>query len=139
MILTSLLYRVLMYQQNLTAWVPYILIIVFFRGIIVLFIYITSLSSNEPLFFSNNLFLLLGMINLLWALIIFFNKPNYFTYRINNINIIKYTFSIETIYKTYRHVAGEITLILISYLFIVLVVTVKICSIANRPLKHIKT
>lgn len=125
-----------------TFWFSYILFIVFIGGILVLFIYVTSLASNEIFSFSSNLFIL----NLLFMIffIIFYwilDKSifiNYFKNLENNFLINQKSFLKENciiLNKLYNFPINISTIMLIIYLFITLIAIVKITNIFEGPLR----
>lgn len=139
LIISRVIYAIILYLLNSSSWLIYILIIIFVRGVIVIFIYIARLSSNEPITFSFNLFF---KINLIFTIFLIFFiltkqlKTNYFTNPV--INQFFKPQSIELIYKTYNKIILETTIILTIYLFIVLVVAVKIVNNFKIPLRSNK-
>lgn len=114
-------------------------------GILILFIYITSIASNEQFKFkiNVNLIKILVTINLLFLLIfitfnqklLFFNKIQNF--EINNILIIKNLIFENNfiLNKIYNFPINIITILLINYLFLTLIATVKITNIFEGPLR----
>lgn len=125
-----------------TFWFSYILFLIFLGGILVLFIYITSLASNEIFNFSSKTFTLNIMIILIWNLIIFIRDKSllinyYIRYEIESLNFIK-RFIIENsliLNKLYNFPVNLITIILIAYLFLTLIAIVKITNIFEGPLR----
>lgn len=125
-------------------WFSYILFLVFLGGILVLFIYVTSLASNEIFSFSfkiiiTRIILFEGII-LLRLLI----DPSINIF-INNNEIINYSFKIllspenlNSIYKLFNFPTNWITLLLINYLFFTLIVSVKITNFFYGPLRNLK-
>nr|YP_003848718.1 NADH dehydrogenase subunit 6 [Teinopalpus aureus]ADK66461.1 NADH dehydrogenase subunit 6 [Teinopalpus aureus]WKW76339.1 NADH dehydrogenase subunit 6 [Teinopalpus aureus]WLF86376.1 NADH dehydrogenase subunit 6 [Teinopalpus aureus]WLN31367.1 NADH dehydrogenase subunit 6 [Teinopalpus aureus] len=127
-------------------WFSYILFLVFLGGLLVLFIYVSSIASNE--LFSMNSFLLTTMIitftfflllsimfmyNLYW-LNFYYNKEmnsmiNSFIF-FNNENKINLS-------KLYNNQTYLLMMMLIIYLFITLVTVVKITNIFFGPLRSI--
>lgn len=125
-----------------TFWFSYILFIVFLGGILVLFIYVCSLASNEIFNFSIKIitisiityfiiFILLFIINYIYTI-------NYFS--INDIEIIN---DIKRIIlenslilnKLYNFPNNIITILLINYLFLTLIAVVKITNLFEGPLR----
>ena len=139
LITSSVIYAVILYLLNSSSWLIYILIIIFVRGVIVIFIYIASLSSNEPMTFSLRLFLkitLMFMVPIVFFILTKQLKTNYLVRPL--INQFFKPQSIELIYKTYNKIILETTVILTVYLFIVLVVAVKIVNNFKMPLRSNK-
>lgn len=109
---------------------------------LVLFIYVTSLASNEIFNFSIKL-ILFSLLNFLffYFLFIFIDKNLIINNLINNDNerlIIIKTYLIENsliLNKLYNFPINFITIILIIYLFLTLIAVVKITNIFEGPLR----
>nr|YP_009242844.1 NADH dehydrogenase subunit 6 [Lerema accius]AMQ67240.1 NADH dehydrogenase subunit 6 [Lerema accius] len=128
-----------------TYWFSYILFLTFLGGLLVLFIYISSIASNELFSFSlkNNLFFFFLFMNIIIISIINMNNlkwlnlynnsnemNNLFNYFIffnseNNINLS----------KLYNNQNYMMMFLMIIYLFITLVAVVKITNIFYGPLR----
>lgn len=124
-----------------TFWFSYILFLIFLGGILVLFIYVSSLASNEIFKFSSNI-ISISIILLIFTLIIFiiidkniisfFNNleiKNYIQFIINNDNSINLN-------KLYNMPSNFITILLINYLFLTLIAVVKITNFFYGPLRQ---
>nr|YP_010443268.1 NADH dehydrogenase subunit 6 [Polypogon tarsicrinata]UTE83787.1 NADH dehydrogenase subunit 6 [Polypogon tarsicrinata] len=126
-----------------TYWFSYILFLTFMGGILVLFIYVCSIASNElfkPSFnmklifiFSLLFFFLIYLIfknNLFWMNFSFNSDMNNFMIDlfINNENKMNLT-------KLYNNQTFMIMLMLMIYLFITLIVVVKITNIFYGPIR----
>lgn len=136
LIVIRILYGVTLCLFNLSSWLSYILIIVFLRGIIVIIIYITSLSSNDPLKIRFKLIIFITPLTTAVTGYIFINKNQTYI-NIKNIRTLNNSLinhSLNIVYKTYN-INWKITLLLILYLLIVLIVAVKITSLNKGPLR----
>lgn len=136
LIITRVIYGVILYILNSSSWLVYILIMVFVRGVIVMFIYMASLSSNEPITFPLTIFWKMNLI--IFIIIPFFIftkqlKTNYLY--IDLMDIFFKEHSINLIYKTYNKIIIEITILLTIYLLIVLIVAIKIVNNFKLPLR----
>lgn len=127
-----------------TFWFSYVLFLTFLGGILVLFIYVTSLASNEIFSLSIKItglfFILLIIISGITLLI---DKSLIYSY-FNNNEIISITQ--ETPYilensinlnKLYNYPTNLINLLIINYLFLTLIAVVKITNIFYGPLRQI--
>lgn len=123
-------------------WFSYVLFLIFLGGMLVLFIYVTSLASNEIFNFSIRL-LIFGIINFLiiYFCLYFIDKPlliNYiFNHESERIDNIK-NLPIENyliLNKLYNFPINLITILLIIYLFLTLIAVVKITNIFEGPLR----
>nr|WNO18624.1 NADH dehydrogenase subunit 6 [Tagiades trebellius martinus] len=127
-----------------TYWFSYILFLTFSGGLLVLFIYVSSIASNELFFMTSKntliltlILMLIMMINLLFLDINFLNLMydsfemnnlnNYFIF-INNNNNINLT-------KLYNEQTYFLMILMITYLFITLIAVVKITNIFYGPLR----
>nr|WBK26866.1 NADH dehydrogenase subunit 6 [Bastilla crameri] len=127
-----------------TYWFSYILFLTFLGGLLVLFIYVSSIASNElfkPSFNAKMLFFLFSLLlfliqiifmnNLFWMNFSFNSDMNNFmslSMFFNNENKINLT-------KIYNNQTFMIMLMLIIYLFITLIAVVKITNIFYGPLR----
>nr|YP_009144703.1 NADH dehydrogenase subunit 6 [Hasora anura]AKJ77224.1 NADH dehydrogenase subunit 6 [Hasora anura] len=128
-----------------TYWFSYILFLTFLGGLLVLFIYVSSIASNELFkmsFINNFIFLtmitiiislsLMNMYNLNWMNLSFNNYElnNFFNYFLffNNENNINLT-------KLYNKQTYLFMMMMIIYLFITLIAVVKITNIFYGPLR----
>nr|QOV03265.1 NADH dehydrogenase subunit 6 [Orfelia nemoralis] len=123
-------------------WFSYILFLVFLGGMLVLFIYMTSLASNEMFSLSMNMlfnFIIFIMINFL--IIMFMDKTIFMNFIINNEMM---TFNntnmflkenIMNLNKLFNYPSNMMTLLLINYLFFTLVIVVKITNFFSGPLR----
>jgi NADH-ubiquinone oxidoreductase chain 6 len=125
-----------------TYWFSYVLFLIFLGGILVLFIYVTSLASNEIFSFSIRIFIFSTIIISLFLLLSFFLDKiiiiNYFkNLELININFIK-SFIDENnliLNKLYNFPINFITVMLIIYLFLTLIAAVKITNVFEGPLR----
>lgn len=111
----------------------YILFLVFIGGILILFIYISRIASNEKFYFSIKL-LLLNIIIII--IIILFNLIKF---KINNINeLLEINNLVDNfiIKKLYIFPSGIMTIIIIIYLLFTLIVIVNVIRIKLLPLRR---
>nr|YP_009228466.1 NADH dehydrogenase subunit 6 [Gonista bicolor]ALF99727.1 NADH dehydrogenase subunit 6 [Gonista bicolor] len=122
-------------------WLSYILLLTFLGGMMVLFIYITSIASNE-MFKPKSMMLIINIILLMIILIILIiiDKmmfldliKNSETSNVNNnINYHEMTMSLD---KLYNLPMSFTTMMMMIYLFLALVATVKITNINKGPIR----
>nr|YP_009488080.1 NADH dehydrogenase subunit 6 [Anopheles pseudotibiamaculatus]AWB99951.1 NADH dehydrogenase subunit 6 [Anopheles pseudotibiamaculatus] len=125
-----------------TFWFSYILFLIFLGGMLILFIYVTSLSSNEMfsmsfqltmmsllMFFFINFFLFFCDKSLIEQFIMNLEMTNLF-----NMNEL-ISENMLSLNKMYNFPTNLITLLLINYLFLTLLVTVKITKKFYGPLR----
>nr|YP_009941986.1 NADH dehydrogenase subunit 6 [Syrphus vitripennis]QOC71057.1 NADH dehydrogenase subunit 6 [Syrphus vitripennis]UEK75581.1 NADH dehydrogenase subunit 6 [Eupeodes latifasciatus]UXF58213.1 NADH dehydrogenase subunit 6 [Syrphus vitripennis]WCJ53301.1 NADH dehydrogenase subunit 6 [Syrphus vitripennis] len=123
-------------------WFSYILFLIFIGGMLVLFIYVTSLASNEMFNFSMKmLFLLFINLLILTILIIFMDKMILMFNSLNNemtsISMINNYIAENTLNlnKLYNYPTNMINILLINYLLITLIATVKITKLFYGPIR----
>lgn len=112
----------------------YILFLIFVGGILILFIYISRIASNEKFVFSIKLI----FINLLFLLIliIFIGKIELRIIKSDD-QIFEFNeFSSFILNKLYIFPYGNITLIMVIYLLFSIIVVVNIISLKSSPLRR---
>nr|ALO71100.1 NADH deshydrogenase subunit 6 [Pselaphinae sp. 9 EF-2015] len=117
-------------------WFSYILFLIMIGGMLVLFIYMTSIASNEKFMFSNKLMLFFLMM-IMMSLIMFILIDNKFFYLLNfSSNLMNnYQFSLN-LSKFFNFPSNIILFLMIIYLFITLIAVVKITNIKIGPLRQ---
>nr|ALO70760.1 NADH deshydrogenase subunit 6 [Neophonus bruchi] len=117
---------------NKFMWFSYILFLIMIGGMLVLFMYMTSVASNE-LFKFSNLILLLFILMMTTTMMLMF-LDNYFI-NILNLNTENLKFNL-TLTKYLNYPFNIILVILILYLFLTLIATVKITKLNYGPLRQ---
>nr|YP_010309845.1 NADH dehydrogenase subunit 6 [Mocis ancilla]UMR54959.1 NADH dehydrogenase subunit 6 [Mocis ancilla] len=127
-----------------TYWFSYILFLTFLGGLLVLFIYVSSIASNE-LFkpsFNMKIMLYLCLFFIIPIQFFFFNKLYWMNFSFNSDmnNLISLSLFINNenkinLSKLYNNQTFMIMLMLIIYLFITLIAVVKITNIFYGPLR----
>nr|YP_010946970.1 NADH dehydrogenase subunit 6 [Sigmella normalis]WGO57727.1 NADH dehydrogenase subunit 6 [Sigmella normalis] len=115
-------------------WFSYILLIVFLGGMLILFIYVTSLASNEMFFMSTKM--LLTMMITTITLMILLKNIEPFMQNTESMNFFPMNNNNETLTKLYNQPTKTITVILASYLFLTLITVVKITNLHKGPLRQ---
>nr|YP_009487846.1 NADH dehydrogenase subunit 6 [Anopheles nimbus]AWB98937.1 NADH dehydrogenase subunit 6 [Anopheles nimbus] len=125
-----------------TFWFSYVLFLIFLGGMLILFIYVTSLSSNEMFNLSFKLILMSILISLSMVSIFLLLDKSLIEHFINNLEmsnlidnnnlIYENTFSLNKMYNSPNNL---ITMLLINYLFLTLLVMVKITKKFYGPLR----
>nr|WHM51481.1 NADH dehydrogenase subunit 6 [Argynnis hyperbius] len=127
-----------------TYWFSYILFLIFLGGLLVLFIYVSSIASNE-LFKISSLNKMLFSLTILYIIIIsiyFKNNLNFLNFYFNDemmnfFNLLlftnnEYNFNLM---KLYNEQTYFLMMMMIIYLFITLIAVVKITNIFFGPLR----
>nr|WLR81282.1 NADH dehydrogenase subunit 6 [Dercas lycorias] len=143
-ILTQTLFTSLFIGMFLnTYWFSYILFLVFMGGLLVLFIYVASIASNELMNIPMFMKMIIMMIIFMSIMILIFYYKNinllnlFFNNEMNNINSLFFFFNENKINlsKLYNKQTYFLTMMLIIYLFITLIVVIKITNIFFGPLR----
>nr|YP_010022560.1 NADH dehydrogenase subunit 6 [Sarcophaga hervebazini]QOP39408.1 NADH dehydrogenase subunit 6 [Sarcophaga hervebazini] len=124
-----------------TFWFSYILFLVFLGGMLVLFIYVTSLASNEMFTFSIKLMMTTIIMFLLSIYILIFMDKNILMQYTNM--EIKSMFNMDSyimenslsLMKLYNYPTNLLTIMLMNYLLITLIAVVKITKMFKGPLR----
>nr|DAZ87531.1 TPA_asm: NADH dehydrogenase subunit 6 [Phytosciara flavipes] len=125
-----------------SVWFSYILFLVFLGGMLVLFIYVTSLASNEMFKFSIKLMMLTFFIINVFLFTCYFLDLTMFSYLYKMETYLSSFFMInpenmELIYKLYNFPTNWMTTLMINYLLFTLVVVVKITQFFHGPLRNL--
>nr|YP_010865978.1 NADH dehydrogenase subunit 6 [Cerapanorpa dubia]WGT92263.1 NADH dehydrogenase subunit 6 [Cerapanorpa dubia] len=127
-----------------TFWFSYILFLVFLGGMLILFIYMTSLASNEMFTFSFKL-TFIAIFSIMTSIMMFFiidqnlwifNFMNFDMEIMNKISFLNMNENSLNLTKLYNFPTSFITIMLINYLFLTLIVIVKITNIFYGPLRQ---
>nr|UQJ73587.1 NADH dehydrogenase subunit 6 [Diamesa sp. 7XL] len=125
-----------------TYWFSYVLFLIFLGGMLVLFIYVTSLASNEMFSFSMKIFIMsmtILFISLIMMLVMdnsmianFLSNNEVYSMMDMKSFINENTVSLN---KLYNFPTNMLTILLINYLFLTLIAVVKITNIYEGPLR----
>nr|WNG77949.1 NADH dehydrogenase subunit 6 [Helius pluto] len=125
-----------------TFWFSYILFLIFLGGMLVLFIYVTSLASNEMFSFSSNLMFnmtLLFMIMMIFMIMMDFSIISSLISNLEmNLTTTQNNYIMENsinLNKLYNFPTNFMTILLINYLFLTLIIIVKISNNFMGPLR----
>nr|AFV08620.1 NADH dehydrogenase subunit 6 [Pollenia rudis]QLY89765.1 NADH dehydrogenase subunit 6 [Pollenia angustigena] len=122
-------------------WFSYILFLTFMGGMLVLFIYVTSLASNEMFTFSMKLLIISLMIFFIMIIsLLFIDKNIFMNYQNSEIKSIfnENSYILEnslSLNKLYNYPTNMLTILLMNYLLITLIAVVKITKLFKGPLR----
>nr|YP_010895194.1 NADH dehydrogenase subunit 6 [Neoplesia analis]WJW73733.1 NADH dehydrogenase subunit 6 [Neoplesia analis] len=123
-------------------WFSYILFLVFVGGMLVLFIYVTSLASNEMFSMSTKMIITTSIMLMALTLLIMFTDKMILMFNSSNnemnsiININSYIKeNALNLNKLYNYPTNMITILLVNYLLITLIATVKITKLFYGPIR----
>nr|YP_003204949.1 NADH dehydrogenase subunit 6 [Ditaxis biseriata]ACO92613.1 NADH dehydrogenase subunit 6 [Ditaxis biseriata] len=125
-----------------TYWYNYIMFLIMIGGMLVLFIYVTSLASNELFNFSMNSLIMYMLLLISFNLMLIFNDQylmlisNLETIIFNKMNMLNYENNIDLI-KLYNNSTMNITIMMIMYLLMTLIIIIKITNINYGPLRQL--
>lgn len=114
-----------------TRWFSFIIFLIFLGGLMVLFIYITRLASNEIIYSTpwNEILLKSFIATFILTTVIFFSKNI-----ISTIESLNYRKSIFNIYNSMFII---LVILSIIYLLLTLIVVVKIANQISTPIKSV--
>nr|YP_009695358.1 NADH dehydrogenase subunit 6 [Diaphanes nubilus]QEJ81536.1 NADH dehydrogenase subunit 6 [Diaphanes nubilus] len=124
-------------MMGINSWFSYILFLSMVGGMLILFMYMTSVASNEMFKYSNNLFIMMLSASLLYLMykkemimnyFMFNNYDSYMFIKNNNFSIILLK------YLSFPSMLMWLTLII--YLLITMIAVVKITMLKYGPLRQ---
>uniref|UniRef100_UPI0030027618 NADH dehydrogenase subunit 6 n=1 Tax=Chilo infuscatellus TaxID=236790 RepID=UPI0030027618 len=127
-----------------TYWFSYILFLTFLGGLLVMFIYVSSIASNEMFKFSLNMiiYMVLSLMLMLMMKMLYSNNLTWLNFNINddmNNSFNLYLFFNNenkiNLSKLYNKQTYLMMMMMIIYLFITLIAIVKITNIFYGPLR----
>lgn len=125
--------------SNISFWFSYILFLIFLGGMLVLFIYVTSLASNE--IFKPSIILIIVISSVL-IIRVFINiidpiiLPQIKSSRIPiTLNSQPYSIDISLVSTIYNPTTIKLTIFIVFYLLLTLIVVVKITDTFFGPLR----
>nr|YP_009407618.1 NADH dehydrogenase subunit 6 [Maja crispata]ASF62435.1 NADH dehydrogenase subunit 6 [Maja crispata] len=138
-----LLFQTILIAINLgiytySFWFSYILFMIFLGGMLVLFIYVSSLASNEIFSFSASSFMVILTLSLILFFLFMFLDP-LMTSSNSNLPQVSMNLSFSSTPLTIMWIYGSsimyFTLFIILYLLLTLIVIVKITNLFKGPLR----
>nr|AVE15505.1 NADH dehydrogenase subunit 6 [Parablepharis kuhlii asiatica] len=123
--------------MSYTFWFSYILILIYLGGMLVLFMYVTSLASNEMFFYSNKIIIAIITLPIILSYIYYFNLKYYMNLYENMENSLMLNFiTNNSLLKMYNQPMNMMTVLIVAYLFLTLIAVVKIININKGPLRQ---
>nr|ASY97960.1 NADH dehydrogenase subunit 6 [Gongylus gongylodes] len=123
--------------MSMSFWFSYIMLLIYLGGMLVLFMYVTSLASNEMFFYSNKiifLFLIFGLSIMIFNMKIYYHSNTY--ENLENSLFLNNFMNYNSLLKIYNYPTNMITIMVASYLFLTLIAVVKIINIYKGPLRQ---
>nr|AFY16855.1 NADH dehydrogenase subunit 6 [Longivalvus hyalospilus] len=120
-------------------WFLYLLILVFIGGMLVLFIYVTSIFPNEKFSFNQNMFIIFLISALFMIFMLSFMNMNFMmNLNLNNLEIIlnmKSNMIMISTMKIFSTQGNLILMFLVNYLFYCMVIVIKMTNFFKGPLR----
>nr|YP_010309858.1 NADH dehydrogenase subunit 6 [Endotricha kuznetzovi]UMR54971.1 NADH dehydrogenase subunit 6 [Endotricha kuznetzovi] len=119
-----------------TYWFSYILFLTFLGGLLVLFIYVSSIASNEMFSLKKKNFFFFFIYMLIY---IIFNNYYYYFNNLEMNNFFSFLFfnneNVINLSKLYNNQTYMLMLMMMIYLFITLIAVIKVTNIFYGPLR----
>nr|ALO76945.1 NADH deshydrogenase subunit 6 [Oxytelus sp. OXY01] len=129
----TIMTALLMNSLLMNAWFSYIMLLVMIGGLLILFIYMTSLVSNEKFKF-NPLILMMNFIYFILMSMLYFTEKFNLTMVINTNPMLIYNLPMN--FNKFLMSNTMIMLMMIIYLLIVMIAVVKISNFKSGPLRQ---
>nr|QJF72857.1 NADH dehydrogenase subunit 6 [Nephus includens] len=140
-LIQTIMICMLMGLMSVNFWYSYILILIMIGGLLILFIYMTSIASNEKFKFNYMIFFSTLMILFLMIMyLILIKNYKYNEFLTKNFINIKFDENYNFFYsmsKYYNYPSNKLMMFSIIYLLISLIITVKICKVKSGPLRQL--
>nr|QXJ79791.1 NADH dehydrogenase subunit 6 [Suinzona cyrtonoides] len=138
LLIQTIIISMLTGMMNYNFWFSYILFLIMIGGMLILFIYMTSIASNEKFKFNFKLFMFFSLMMIL--ILIFLSMDKFYVslmlqpLDVMNQNLIKNNYLSMNKYLNYPNILILYTMII--HLFITLIMVVKITNIHYGPLRQ---
>nr|AFQ62153.1 NADH dehydrogenase subunit 6 [Noteridae sp. MJTNT-2012] len=143
LVIQTILISMIIGKSSMSFWFSYILFITMIGGLLILFIYMTSIAPNEKFKFSPTTMMTSMIIMTLLIMTIYWMNPLNLTISPDNINSINMEYTIELsneysqpLNKMYNMNSNKMTIMLLIYLFITMVACVKITEFGQGPIRQ---
>nr|QUQ05615.1 NADH dehydrogenase subunit 6 [Cheilomenes sexmaculata]QXM14778.1 NADH dehydrogenase subunit 6 [Cheilomenes sexmaculata] len=137
LLIHTLIICMIMGLQNLNFWFSYILILIMIGGMLVLFMYMTSVASNEKFKFNKLLMIILMLMILIAIINLLMNNGYMINNKLSN-EMINYNYFNFNLNKFITFPNSNIFIMIMFYLLITMIVIVKISKTNFGPLRQIK-
>nr|APX40314.1 NADH dehydrogenase subunit 6 [Phratora vulgatissima] len=134
----TILVSLLTGMMNYNYWFSYILFLIMIGGMLILFIYMTSIASNEKFKFSSKLFIMFIMFMFIMFLSLMMDTY-YMNMKFNLIDMMNQCTQMNfklSITKYMNYPQNLVMMIMIMYLFITLIMVTKMTNINHGPLRQ---
>nr|AIY61591.1 NADH dehydrogenase subunit 6 [Glyptotermes satsumensis] len=124
-------------SMHKSFWFQYILFMVFVGGMLVLFIYVTSLASNEMFSLSTKM-MTMTVIMMLPSMMLIESQMKLTSKEMTSYESMMMEEITTMTSKLYNQPNGMMTILMALYLLLTLIVVVKITNISKGPLRQTK-
>nr|QWB85791.1 NADH dehydrogenase subunit 6 [Philus antennatus] len=137
LLMQTLLISLISGLMNQNYWYSYILFLIMVGGMLILFIYMTSIASNEMFKFSFKILALIMVMFLMLSMLMWI-ESTVLDLSVHNSNMINQEFfNNSTSMSKYFNLPNTLTLyMIIIYLLITLIMVVKITNLSHGPLRQ---
>nr|UAV86095.1 NADH dehydrogenase subunit 6 [Philus pallescens] len=137
LLVQTLLISLISGLMNQNYWYSYILFLIMVGGMLILFIYMTSIASNEMFKFSFKITTLIMTMFLMWNTMMWI-EPMFMDFSTHNFNMTNQEFFNDySSLNKYFNLPNCLTLFMtIVYLLVTLIMVVKITNISYGPLRQ---
>nr|YP_009441640.1 NADH dehydrogenase subunit 6 [Incoltorrida madagassica]AOY39146.1 NADH dehydrogenase subunit 6 [Incoltorrida madagassica] len=142
LLMQTLMISLMLGFYSYSYWFSYMLFLIMIGGMMILFMYMTSLASNEKFFISNKMIFIMitMMIFFVFLMLIYYNTNLSPMYKIFELNIFNNYIFMNNEYlminKIYNYPNQFITIFIFNYLFLTLIACIKIININKGPLRQ---
>nr|YP_009709674.1 NADH dehydrogenase subunit 6 [Dorcus ursulus]QEX51693.1 NADH dehydrogenase subunit 6 [Dorcus ursulus] len=136
LLIQSILIALISGWMNITFWYSYILLLIMIGGMLVLFMYMTSVASNEKFKSSTPIILFLLSSFMVIMIISPLMDQWFLSSKIMTSENYKLIFSLLSLNKFLNFPAITISVLLIIYLLITMIIVIKISSFKQGPLRN---
>nr|YP_010463198.1 NADH dehydrogenase subunit 6 [Bochrus foveatus]UUJ37722.1 NADH dehydrogenase subunit 6 [Bochrus foveatus] len=128
-VIQSLLVAMMMGMMMSSFWFSYIMVIIMISGMLVLFIYMASMSSNEMMTMSMKK-ILMSLMLMIFMSLLYNHMETFYMLSNNYLNI-----TLNMLFNTKTMI---ITIIMVIYLFFTMISVSKIVNVNEGPLRTLK-
>nr|BAD32652.1 NADH dehydrogenase subunit 6 [Orthetrum melania] len=133
LLLQTIMMAILMGLMSYSSWFSYILFLVFLGGMLVLFIYMTSIASNEMFKKTSYFMVMSAMLFIMMLLFIMLMDPFMYTMSTTSMLTNNMDSSNMIMSPLYNNPISVITVFMVLYLFLTLIVIVSLTKFNKGP------
>nr|QUB07173.1 NADH dehydrogenase subunit 6 [Sagra femorata] len=136
LLINTILTSIITSTMNVNSWYSYILFLIMVGGMLILFMYMTSVASNEKFKFSIKITVMIYIIAMISMLTIY---NNYVYSMLENLMMTEMTLKLDESIKFSKFMNTPnmtMMMVMISYLLITLIMVVKITNMNKGPMRQ---